>query len=263
MSDTKIWLGIDDLAQEIRRVDGNHSLGAGALAEALMPFIESRIAELEAAQAVPVERVELHRIAQLKLDRLKTQGYAVNGYALEKRTGDTVSCGFITNWGTVRWWASRDLESGIIEHEAAAPSPQAEPPQLSALQQYDLERSPEYQKGRADGRAAGYDVGYRHAKEQLAANLHAYEEIAEHYAKCAISPEALRDWVAERMGDVTQDADSREQGFPLMKAAFRTFRSGGGKYEMVFSFPTMDAMQDADEEWRTAIAAIQAKGGEK
>ena len=31
------------------------------------------------------------------------------------------------------------------------------------------------------------------------ADLHLYEEIAEHYAKCAISPEALRDWVAERM----------------------------------------------------------------
>ena len=30
---------VDALAQEIRRVDGNHSLGAGALAEALMPFI--------------------------------------------------------------------------------------------------------------------------------------------------------------------------------------------------------------------------------
>ncbi|SFS42954.1 hypothetical protein [Brevundimonas viscosa] len=29
----------DDLANEIRRVDGNHSLGAGALAEALMPFL--------------------------------------------------------------------------------------------------------------------------------------------------------------------------------------------------------------------------------
>ena len=31
------------------------------------------------------------------------------------------------------------------------------------------------------------------------ADLHLYEEIAEHYAKCAISPEALRDWVAERV----------------------------------------------------------------
>ena len=30
---------IDELAQEIRRVDGNNSLGAGALAEALMPFL--------------------------------------------------------------------------------------------------------------------------------------------------------------------------------------------------------------------------------
>lgn len=30
---------VDALAQEIRRVDGSHSLGAGALAEALMPFL--------------------------------------------------------------------------------------------------------------------------------------------------------------------------------------------------------------------------------
>ena len=30
---------VDELAQEIRRVDGNHSLGAGALAEALLPFL--------------------------------------------------------------------------------------------------------------------------------------------------------------------------------------------------------------------------------
>lgn len=30
---------VDALAQEIRRVDGNHSLGAGQLAEALMPFL--------------------------------------------------------------------------------------------------------------------------------------------------------------------------------------------------------------------------------
>jgi len=43
--------------------------------------------------------------------------------------------------------------------ECAAPIPQAEPPQPS--------------------------------HQQLMANLHAYEEIAEHYAKCAISPEAL------------------------------------------------------------------------
>lgn len=32
-------LSVDALAQEIRRVDGSHSLGAGALAEALMPFL--------------------------------------------------------------------------------------------------------------------------------------------------------------------------------------------------------------------------------
>ena len=34
-------LEVDALAQEIRRVDGNHSLGAGALAEALIPFLRT------------------------------------------------------------------------------------------------------------------------------------------------------------------------------------------------------------------------------
>jgi hypothetical protein len=37
-------LTIDALAQEIRRVDGNHSLGASALAEALMPLIAAHLA---------------------------------------------------------------------------------------------------------------------------------------------------------------------------------------------------------------------------
>ncbi|ARU06171.1 hypothetical protein CCO03_17155 [Comamonas serinivorans] len=43
---------VDDLAQEIRRVDGNHSLGACALAEALMPFLVGRAlaAQPQAAQ---------------------------------------------------------------------------------------------------------------------------------------------------------------------------------------------------------------------
>jgi len=33
---------VAQLAQEIRRVDGKHDLGAGALAEALMPFLSAR-----------------------------------------------------------------------------------------------------------------------------------------------------------------------------------------------------------------------------
>ena len=34
-------IDVDALAQEIRRIDGKHSLGAGELAEALMPFLAS------------------------------------------------------------------------------------------------------------------------------------------------------------------------------------------------------------------------------
>lgn len=35
-------LDVNDLAQEIRRVDGNHDLGAAALAEALLPYLEHK-----------------------------------------------------------------------------------------------------------------------------------------------------------------------------------------------------------------------------
>lgn len=41
-------LDVDALAQEIRRVDSNHDLGAGALAEALMPFLSGHSAHPDA-----------------------------------------------------------------------------------------------------------------------------------------------------------------------------------------------------------------------
>lgn len=34
---------VDDLANEIRRIDGNHDKGAGAIAEQLAPWIEARL----------------------------------------------------------------------------------------------------------------------------------------------------------------------------------------------------------------------------
>lgn len=37
------------------------------------------------------------------------------------------------------------------------------------LEQHDLDQSPEYRKGREDGRALGYEVGYRFATERAAA----------------------------------------------------------------------------------------------
>lgn len=39
MGNEKMNIDVDELAQEIRRVDGQHKLGAGQLAEALMPFL--------------------------------------------------------------------------------------------------------------------------------------------------------------------------------------------------------------------------------
>lgn len=46
---------INALSNEIRRVDGGHSLGAGALAEALMPFLAQVQAEaLREAAELPI-----------------------------------------------------------------------------------------------------------------------------------------------------------------------------------------------------------------
>lgn len=39
-------LDVDTLANEIRRLDGSHSLGAGALAEALLPFLAASRADV-------------------------------------------------------------------------------------------------------------------------------------------------------------------------------------------------------------------------
>lgn len=53
---------VDILAAEIRRVDGNHDLGAGALAAALMPWIR-------AAQAEALRDIALHYRRSMKIAR--------------------------------------------------------------------------------------------------------------------------------------------------------------------------------------------------
>jgi hypothetical protein len=58
------------------------------------------------------------------------------------------------------------------------------------------------------------------ALQERLAELHLYEEINEHYAQCNISPEALRDWVAER-------ADKPAQ--PVKPAIERNFCGRCGK----------------------------------
>ena len=50
---------VDVLAQEIRSIDGSHSMGAGRLAEALMPFIEREFVS-RAAVAELIEAARNH-----------------------------------------------------------------------------------------------------------------------------------------------------------------------------------------------------------
>lgn len=59
-------LDVDALAQEIRRVDGSNSLGAGALAEALMPFFSA--AAIPPGWPDPLESPQAEAIRNGKLD---------------------------------------------------------------------------------------------------------------------------------------------------------------------------------------------------
>ena len=64
--DVREGIDVDALANEIRRVDGDHSLGAGALAEALSPYILALI-EVERAkvreEALAAVRVDPEPVA--------------------------------------------------------------------------------------------------------------------------------------------------------------------------------------------------------
>lgn len=66
-------LTVDALAQEIRRVDGNHSLGAGALAEAILPFIARAVA-LAAFPAAPAAAgVDVREALKALLDHVDVE----------------------------------------------------------------------------------------------------------------------------------------------------------------------------------------------
>jgi hypothetical protein len=64
MNDKRTTDEIDALAQEIRRVDGENNLGAGALAEALMPFL-TELQHRREAEAGAVEQERKRAIAAI------------------------------------------------------------------------------------------------------------------------------------------------------------------------------------------------------
>lgn len=80
---------IDRLAQEIRRVDGSNSLGAAALAEALMPFV----AALQGSGGEVVARSDMQalynayvRLLESGRDRIMDLGGACDGVDVMERT---------------------------------------------------------------------------------------------------------------------------------------------------------------------------------
>lgn len=79
-----------------------------------------------------------------------------------------------------------------------------------AYEQKEIDRA--YEVITAIKEAAAQPVQPQHSAtlQSALAELHLYEEICQHYAQCNISPEALRDWVAERV-----DKPAQQQRQPL------------------------------------------------
>lgn len=102
-------LDVDALAQEIRRVDGNHSLGAGALAEALMPFLSRNRAEpstsLHKAQESPAGWVRVKALEWTKPNPSLTMRVAETPFGTYRTWTHSEAYGF---W----FWSLGDRDQG-------------------------------------------------------------------------------------------------------------------------------------------------------
>jgi hypothetical protein len=124
-------LDVDALAQEIRRVDGSNDLGAGALAEALMPFLSTL-----APSAAAGERLfdQNHPMADGE-ERMTAAEDVLAWLVIEK-------CGCPDDTPITPKEAS-DTIAGMIDHlrkyeDAALASPSAEAAQPVAIKRYGL-----------------------------------------------------------------------------------------------------------------------------
>lgn len=113
-------LTVDRLAQEIRRVDGDHKLGAGALAEALMPYL-SRASGSEGAVAWTEEQ----------WDAFLMNNPLMNEYLTHDRIKEkTLACGLdpqnMENMSAVRKLARAGLRK-TIESLYTHPAPAQQP----------------------------------------------------------------------------------------------------------------------------------------
>lgn len=105
---------IDRLAQEIRRVDGSNSLGAAALAEALMPFVAAMQAAPEGVEWVAAGG-DYDRNIHCNPDAKAWADFFVATYP-----------GLATHHGTmIGWFANAMMAMHDHLKNSAAPSPTA------------------------------------------------------------------------------------------------------------------------------------------
>jgi len=133
-----VMIDVDKLAQEIRRVDGNHDKGAGALSEALMPFITAALSHADYG-GVKVKALEWKRSGWVEAFS-KPGGlgfwYSIQPHKPVHGHGDPPFTCFVT-WGepgqNSREYLGEDFQS--VEEAKAAAQADYEARILSALTQ--------------------------------------------------------------------------------------------------------------------------------
>lgn len=117
---------VDTLAQEIRRVDGNHSLGAGALAEALMPFLAALAAQTQ--QGVEVKKLEWRDgFAHTAFGLYYYIDPTEDGFILEKHEGASTSKSLYPYGKEAKAAAQSDYETRIRSALVDVPAVESEP----------------------------------------------------------------------------------------------------------------------------------------
>lgn len=118
---------IEALAQEIRRVDGSNTLGAGALAEALIPFLSTLPIAVEgkvkALEWTPAAFHTLYgliiRIAKTPFGVYKILKGTQNRY--EVYFGDAPYSGSMDDEDQAKAWAQSDYETRILSALVSSP----------------------------------------------------------------------------------------------------------------------------------------------
>lgn len=121
-------LDVDALAQEIRRVDGEHKLGAAALAEALMPYLSRALAKLDDGWVLVPRSLTAENGAKAALsgEFHETIECACSECDEDYDCEVCEGSGFMDREVPVSWSTIKEIHKAMVAHFRPLPSPPAQ-----------------------------------------------------------------------------------------------------------------------------------------